>query len=224
MKESSEQRLSIIENCDYITKSGKKMPGYLCQCKCGNTKVVSKNSYDSGSTRSCGCLIKEFNSGRKRFYKDGCFNEAQKYGVEESVIKKILSSYRAMLTRCGNSHHKAYKNYGGRGIKVCDEWHQSKNSFIKWALENGFEIGKSLERIDVNGNYEPENCRWATPKEQANNTRKNVHVKYNGKIYTATQLSEMFDIDRRLLVQIAKCGIELRKDIDNDLVEGRKQE
>ena len=113
-----EQRLSIIRECEYITKSGRKMPGYLCQCVCGNTKIVSKSSFDSGKTRSCGCIIRDFNSERGRFYKSSSFNEVRMYGVDEKIIKKIRTSYKSMLSRCRDPHHVSYMNYGGRGISV----------------------------------------------------------------------------------------------------------
>lgn len=208
-----EQRLSIIRECEYITKSGKKMPGYLCKCKCGNTKVVSKYSFDSGKTRSCGCLIRSFNSERGKYYEGSCYNEAIRYGVSDGVIKKIRTSYKAMLSRCFNSYNANYMNYGGRGITVCDEWVRDKESFIEWSLENGFEEGKSIDRIDVNGNYEPTNCRWSTREEQARNTRRNVYINYNGKIYTITELADKIGVDAKCLSPLAKKGIKLRGEV-----------
>ena len=208
-----EQRLSIIRECEYITKSGRQMPGYLCKCVCGNTKIVSKSSFDSGKTRSCGCIIRDFNSERGRFYKSSSFNEVRMYGVDEKIIKKIRTSYKSMLSRCRDPHHVSYINYGGRGISVCDEWMKDKESFIKWALENGFEEGKSIDRIDVNGNYEPSNCRWATRAEQARNTRRNVYIAYNDDIYTITDLAKKLGVDVKCLSPLAKKGIKLRGEV-----------
>lgn len=208
-----EQRLSIVRECEYISKSGKKMPGYLCKCKCGNTKVVSKYSFDSGKTRSCGCLIRSFNSERGKYYDGSCYNVAIRYGVSEGTIKKIRTSYKAMLSRCFDPNNANYMNYGGRGITVCAEWVGDKESFIKWALENGFDEDKSIDRIDVNGNYEPSNCRWSTREEQARNTRRNVYIDYNGEIYTITELSDKIGVDYKCLSPLAKKGIKLRGEV-----------
>lgn len=209
----NEQRLSIIRECEYVTKSGKKTPGYLCKCKCGNTKIVNKYNFDSGKTRSCGCLIRSFNSERGKYYAGSCYNESIKYGVAESVINKIQTTYKSMLSRCCNPHNTNYMNYGGRGIKVCDEWANNKEAFIEWALENGFEKNKSIDRIDVNGNYEPSNCRWATRQEQARNTRRNVYINYNDKIYTITELADKIGVDAKCLSPLAKKKIKLRGEV-----------
>ena len=118
-----------------------------------------------------------------------------------------------MKSRCYDTKDRNYKNYGGRGITICDEWLKDKNSFIKWALENGYEKRKSIDRIDVNGNYEPSNCRWATTSEQARNTRRNVFIKYNGETYIITDLSKKLGIDIKFLSPLAKKGIELRGEV-----------
>ena len=208
-----EQRLSIIKECDYTTKTGKIIPGYLCKCRCGNTKLVSKSNYDSGKTRSCGCLIKDFNSKRGQYHNVGRQHYAVKFGVEESVIRNLRIKFNSMKSRCYDTKDRNYKNYGGRGITICDEWLKDKNSFIKWALENGYEKRKSIDRIDVNGNYEPSNCRWATTSEQARNTRRNVFIKYNGETYIITDLSKKLGIDIKFLSPLAKKGIELRGEV-----------
>ena len=188
-KKQMEQRLQIVNECDYITKSGKKMPGYLCKCSCGNTKIVSRSSYDSGKTRSCGCLIREFNSKRGQYYGGSAHNSAKKFGVDEKVIRNLKIKFKSMKGRCYDPNNRNYSNYGGRGIVICDEWLDDQEAFIRWALESGYEKRKSIDRIDVDGNYEPSNCRWATIAEQARNTRRNVFIQYNGESYIITDLA-----------------------------------
>lgn len=104
-----------------------------------------------------------------------------------------------MKRRCYNPEEKFYKDYGGRGIKVCDEWMDKKeghSNFQKWAVENGWEEGRSIDRIDVNGNYEPSNCRWATPEEQANNRRNNNYITINGVTKTTSEWARQIGISQ----------------------------
>ena len=104
-----------------------------------------------------------------------------------------------MKRRCYNPEEKFYKDYGGRGIKICDEWMDKKeghSNFQKWAVENGWEEGRSIDRIDVNGNYEPNNCRWATPEEQANNRRNNNYVTINGVTKTTSEWARQIGISQ----------------------------
>ena len=104
-----------------------------------------------------------------------------------------------MKRRCYNPEEKFYKDYGGRGIKICDEWMDKKeghSNFQKWAVENGWEEGRSIDRIDVNGNYEPSNCRWATPEEQANNRRNNNYITINGVTKTTSEWARQIGISQ----------------------------
>lgn len=108
----------------------------------------------------------------------------------ETTRRKILySRYKGMINRTTNPNNKDYKHYGGRGIKVCDEWLKNFEAFYDWAVSNGFASYLSIDRIDVNGNYEPSNCRWISRRAQANNTRKNIHVIYKNKDYTLGNLA-----------------------------------
>lgn len=119
---------------------------------------------------------------------------------------KIRSVYMSMLDRCNNPRSHAYQDYGGRGIKVCLLWEQDFREFYKWAIENGYEKGLTLDRIDNNGDYSPDNCRWASRKTQANNRRSNVMVLDNGTKCTIAQLSEKTGINYNTLYSRIRSG------------------
>lgn len=110
---------------------------------------------------------------------------------------KLYHVWLSMRARCNNPNDKGYQNYGGRGIKVCNEWNDYKN-FKTWAYENGYkeDSGLSIDRIDVNGNYEPNNCRWATIKQQANNTRRNVYLTIDGEKKSVPEWAEIYGVNQ----------------------------
>ena len=112
--------------------------------------------------------------------------------------KPWYDSYRGMMDRCYREKANNYADYGGRGIEVCSEWHDIE-VFEQWVLSNGYEKGLTLERIDVNGNYCPSNCRWATKKEQANNRRNTVFIEYEGETHTISEWAEIRGIKRSTL-------------------------
>lgn len=135
-----------------------------CKCDCGKITVVLGNELTSGGTQSCGCLFTETICNYK-------------HGYSKTKLGMIRD---AMTQRCYNPKCRGYKNYGARGIVICDEWLEDRESFYKWATTHGYKEGLSLDRIDNNGPYSPENCRWATQQEQSNNTRFNVRLTFNG--------------------------------------------
>lgn len=115
--------------------------------------------------------------------------------MDKILQRKIFNTYNGMKYRCYNPKSASYKNYGARGIKICDEWLNDKNKFFEWCISSGIKKELSIDRIDVNGNYSPTNCRWATNKQQLNNMRCNVKLEYKDKKYTIAELSELLNIN-----------------------------
>ena len=177
----------VVKRFYGYSKSGKKK--WLCVCDCGKETVVDSHKLVIGHTKSCGCLHKDLLI--ERLTTHGGTNE-RLYGVWWDAKR-----------RCERPYDKNYDCYGGRGIKLCKEWHDY-SKFREWALANGYEESAkvqdcTLDRINVNGDYCPDNCRWIPMSEQRYNCRNTVYVQLDGKQYTLKQLSEMFGIPRDIL-------------------------
>lgn len=160
-------RLIVVSKCTY-KKNNKSV--WKCLCNCGKTTFVVTDKLTTGRTKSCGCLQQE------------CRNKIGERTKTHGLSKtKTYKTWLGMRERCNNKNHHEYLNYGGRGIKVCKRW----DSYINFLNDMGEkEEGMSLDRINVNGNYEPTNCKWSTWIEQCNNKRNNRHVFINGNRYT----------------------------------------
>lgn len=180
-------RLLVIGNPNY-NKHGNIV--WECVCDCGNKCVVLSSSLKSGRTRSCGCLKMELDRQRKTRFKHGLFGT------------RIYRVWGGIVSRCCNPNNPEYKYYGGRGITLCKEWKESPEAFAKWAYANGYSENLSIDRIDVNGNYEPSNCRWTDNITQANNKRTNVFIEFNGERHTIAEWSR--------ITGIKKCTIQKR--------------
>lgn len=165
--------LTAIE-CVGKTKSGSLK--WLCKCDCGNEVIVRSGALGSGNTKSCGCYQKQ----RAR--------EAQT--VHGETDTHLYWLWKNVKTRCYNRNSEKYYAYGARGIQMCSEWRDSYGVFRDWAYANGYAEGLTIDRIDVNGNYEPSNCRWATQKVQQNNRTNNRYITHAGRTRTLTQWSE----------------------------------
>lgn len=166
-------RLTVLKKTVY--DEAKKRTFWLCRCTCGNEVQVDGANLRRGMTKSCGC------------YRNQRIVEANiKHGGASKKLKvhTLYHIWQGMRNRCYKSDYKNYANYGGRGIKVCKEWMEDFGSFQDWAIRAGWSegCGLSIDRIDNDGDYCPDNCRWATPFEQSNNRRSNVLVECQGTI------------------------------------------
>ena len=176
------QRFGYLTALSRVGSNAQGIALWLCECDCGNRKIVSGSKLREGAVKSCGCMTKKLiaiSLGREAH---GCSND------------RLYNVWRTMKARCDNPNNEKYPDYGGRGIKVCEEWHESFSSFRKWALENGYDYAAprgacTIDRVDVDGDYEPSNCRWTDAKTQSNNQRprtkivKGIEVDYNGNHY-----------------------------------------
>ncbi|MGZ8233200.1 MAG: hypothetical protein ACXWT6_06460 [Methylobacter tundripaludum] len=154
------EKLTVVANAERKNYRNR----YLCKCHCGNDVTVEEVKLKSGHTKSCGCLQKERTSSAKKTHgKSGC---------------KTIRIWYEMRARCRRKSHKQYPNYGGRGIVVCERWDKSFEAFLEDMGEAPDKM--SIDRINNNGGYEPENCRWATKSEQGANTRASRVVLWEG--------------------------------------------
>ena len=221
--ESRYLRMGLIKSCGCITKENnfnrctidltgrtfgrltviqydhsKNGAYWLCRCECGKTKVIKGNSLTKGVTTSCGCKSIEMSIKR-----------STTHGMTGTRIYRIRSG---MIARCYKENATSYPKYGAKGITVCEEW-LGENGFINfynWAMENGYKDNLTLDRINPKGNYEPSNCRWATYKEQANNTKATVFLTYNGETKPASEWAEIVGISQSVITHRKRKG-ELRK-------------
>lgn len=177
------------------TPNGSARTMLICLCDCGTVKQIYSGSIANGFTISCGCYRRE---------------KSPYNGTTHGRSKtRIYNIWKGMNKRCRGKN----PDYGGRGIKVCNEWQDSFQIFFDWAMANGYTDELSIDRIDVNGNYEPSNCRWATREEQQNNKRDNVRVEFGGKVLTLSEWAQLHNINRSTLLNRINRGWEFERAI-----------
>lgn len=180
-------RLEVLER-KAIPKNGRNRVYWKCLCECGGQVDVRTDSLTRGLVQSCGCLKRE----RDRI------NLTANHSHKMSGTR-LYHTWTQMKQRCHNKNNNSYERYGGRGIKVCKEWRESFDPFHVWAIENGYSDNMTIERIDNNADYSPDNCRWATNKEQSRNRRSNIKIAHQGRKVTLMELSEISGIDYKVI-------------------------
>lgn len=176
-------RLTVISETQL--KNGRF--GWLCKCDCGEIVSHPARRLISGNTQSCGCLKRQM-----------VVERSTKHNLSHTRIYKTLSG---MKDRCQNKKARAYVDYGGRGIKVCDEWlgENGVTNFYQWSMQNGYKKTLTIDRIDNNKGYSPDNCRWVSMKEQGSNKRNNRTFTYRGETKTLTEWSRVLGIKRETI-------------------------
>ncbi len=178
-------KLIVIDKSRKRAKNG--TINYVCKCDCGNISTIRGDHLRSGETLSCGCLIKKY--GTSKYVKQG----------QSTLNKRLYKIYDKMKQRCNNKNDTNYRHYGRRGITVCDEWLNDFMTFYNWSMNNGYKENLTIDRINVNGNYEPNNCRWVDNVTQQNNKINTVHLTYNGKTQSIAQWSRETGIKQSTL-------------------------
>lgn len=185
-------RLTVIKE---VGKDSRNQILWLCKCDCGNETIATTYRINKGITKSCGCLAIEVASRQSK--------EMGKKNKTHGLSKtRIYKTYRGMIDRCFNENDQHYPDYGGRGITVCNEWSNKNDGFVafnNWAIEHGYTDKLTIDRIDVNGNYEPGNCRWADIIIQSRNKRDNRYIEYNGVTKTLSEWAIDFGLKRGTL-------------------------
>lgn len=170
---------------------------WLCRCKCGRLTIARGSHMKSGNVSSCGCKNGNITHGESK--------------------TRLYSVWNNMKERCQNPKSKEYHRYGGRGISVCSDWERYE-TFRDWALSNGYAPNLSIDRKNNDGNYDPGNCRWATAREQANNTRRTRLIEFGGQIYSVSEWSRKLGIKQSTLsMRLNKYGWSVEKALTTEV-------
>jgi len=188
-------RLTVIKRAE--NKYGRAT--WLCQCDCGNQKEVQSWNLVSGQTKSCGC---------NHYSHDIQKDKALRHG---SSYDRLYTIWIGMKQRCYYAKHKQFKHYGGRGITVCDEWKDDFQAFHDWSTSHGYSNNLTIDRIDNDKGYSPDNCRWVSMKEQNNNRRNNRNIEFNGEIHSISEWSVITGIPRTTIRNRINRGWTIEK-------------
>ena len=170
-------RLTVIK----LDRVENKRTFWLCKCDCGTFKIFGRGLLTSGDAVSCGC-----------YHREHIHEFGFKHGLTNS---SLYTKWSGMIQRCCNTNSANFYRYGGRGITVCDEWKNNFISFYNWAINNGYSDELTIDRIDNNKGYYPDNCRWITRKQQMSNTRNNHYITYNGVTHILTFWAKLLNVN-----------------------------
>ena len=199
--------LTVVKETDKRTSWGARI--WECRCICGKTMYVCNKYLTTGVTKSCGCKRKELH------------NESPLVTKHNMCYSRIYRVWSEMRNRCENPNNSVYKDYGGRGISVCPEW-ASFQVFYDWATANGYTDDLTIDRIDVNEGYNPENCRWATMKQQANNKRTSKYLQWNGETHTYSEWSEITGLSKTVIRERINKGWSIEEALSTPAIPGGK--
>lgn len=185
-------RLVVVQENGKI----KGKTSWLCKCDCGNERVAIGTYLKTGHTKSCGCLLEET-------------RKLPKKTTHKQSKSRLYKEWCSMKSRCGDGYH-GKENYKEKGITVCDEW-QKFEPFAEWALSSGYKDDLTLDRIDNDKGYSPDNCRWVTMKAQENNRTNNVLIEYNGEVKTLKQWCEYFNVNYGMVKARRRHGWEINR-------------
>lgn len=197
-------RLTVLHQADdYVYPNGKRRTQWECKCDCGKIVIVEQSNLKRGNSKSCGCLDAELKATRSITHGDR--------------YSRLYSIWTNMKDRCNNPRSNTFAQYGGRGISVCKEWDESYQLFKDWAVSAGYSetidsYHCSLDRIDVNCGYSPDNCRWVSMKDQANNRRNTLYITYDGETKSLSEWADKINIKyHTLFARIYKLGWPVEK-------------
>lgn len=196
----SNRKFGMLKVIERVENGKDGATRYLCECKCGKRKIIRSKHLKSGAIQDCGCM-KSARTSERNFKHGDC--RARLYNI-----------WIKMRNRCSNPKCKDWNSYGGRGIKVCSEWQESYFAFRDWAYANGYDESKSIDRIDVNNGYSPENCRWADDIAQANNKRSNHVITYQGEKMSLADAARLAAVPYDTLKRRISCGWDVEKAVD----------
>lgn len=196
-KDLSGQKFGRLTALYRLHNYHKKCTYWLCICDCGNLKIIKYIHLTSGHTKSCGCLQKEI-----------VYKQSTKHGLEGT---RLYNTYYNMRSRCYNKNNKEYKNYGGRGITICDEWLNDFMAFYNWSINNHYQENLTIDRIDNDVGYSPSNCRWVNNTSQQRNKRNNNIITINNESHCLSEWCELLKIKRDTVYKRLKYGWDIYK-------------
>lgn len=208
-------RLTVLGVVNKRDEKGRTHWLWNVKCDCGTEKTVNPRDLITGTTKSCGC-----------YHDEVCAKRATKYRHSIYEYKRLHGIWHGIRKRCLNVNSPRYKDYGGRGIAICEEWKSLSNgfdNFVDWALSSGYTGDMTIERIDVNGNYSPENCKWISLNEQRLNKRTTLWVEYRGEKVRLHDLAEKSNVSYDTLHdRIYKRGWDVERAVNEPSVNAQK--